>query len=85
MGLLMVSTLRFPSFKKASASPRTAMVTSLMVVLLFALMILFQQRFFIGFFSTYITLGLLLNLAWLAGWRGVTPPQDGVEEPETVH
>ncbi len=85
VGLLMVSTLRFPSFKKASASPRTSMVTSLMVVLLFALMILFQQRFFIGFFSTYIALGLLLNLAWAAGWRGVTPPQDGVEEPETVH
>jgi CDP-diacylglycerol--serine O-phosphatidyltransferase len=82
VGLLMVSTLRFPSFKKRASSPRAAMVTSLSAVLLFALMILLQQRFFVGFFATYVILGLALNLAWKAGWRGVEPPQDVPEIPE---
>lgn len=84
LGLLMVSTLRFPSFKKRSSSPRTAMVTSLSVVLLLALMILFQQRFFIGFFAVYIAGALVMNLAWKAGWRGIDPPHDGPDEAEMV-
>jgi CDP-diacylglycerol--serine O-phosphatidyltransferase len=84
VGLLMVSTIRFPSFKKRAGSPRAAMLTSLSIVLLFALMILFQQRFFVGFFATYILLGLALNVAWKAGWRGILPPHDGAEEMEPV-
>lgn len=85
VGLLMVSTIRFSSFKKSATSPRAAMVTNLSIVLLLALAILFQQRFFMGFFAGYIALMLAMNLAWKAGWRGVEPPQDGVEEPEIVH
>jgi CDP-diacylglycerol--serine O-phosphatidyltransferase len=85
VGLLMVSTLRFPSFKKRHPSPRAAMITSLMVVLFFALMILFQQSFFVGFFASYITLSLAMNLAWRGGWRGLEPPHDGPEHPEVVH
>ncbi|MDP1832063.1 MAG: CDP-diacylglycerol--serine O-phosphatidyltransferase [Geothrix sp.] len=85
VGLLMVSTIRFPSFKKRATSPRTAMVTSFSIVLFFALMILFQQRFFVGFFATYIALTLAMNLAWKAGWRGIDPPHDDAEAPETVH
>jgi CDP-diacylglycerol--serine O-phosphatidyltransferase len=85
VGLLMVSTIRFSSFKKGATSPRVAMVTNLSIVLLLALAILFQQRFFVGFFAAYIALMLAMNLAWKAGWRGVEPPQDGVEEPEIVH
>ena len=84
VGLLMVSTIRFSSFKKSSTSPRAAMVTNLSIVLLLAMMILFQQRFFVGFFAAYIALMLAMNLAWKAGWRGVDPPQDGTEEPEIV-
>ncbi|WP_257313299.1 CDP-diacylglycerol--serine O-phosphatidyltransferase [Geothrix fuzhouensis] len=85
VGLLMVSALRFPSFKKRAGSPRAAMVTSLGIVLLFALMILLRQRFFIGFFAAYLALSLALNLAWRAGWRGLEPPRDGVHDPEMVH
>ena len=85
VGLLMVSTIRFPSFKKRATSPRAAMTTSLLIVLLFALMILFQQAFFAGFFLAYITLTLAVNLAWKAGWRGVAPPHDGADDLETVH
>lgn len=88
VGLLMVSTLRFSSFKKRTASPRAAMITNLSIVLLLALSILLRQRFFICFFAAYITLMLLMNLAWKAGWRGVEPPhdaQDGMDDPDTVH
>jgi CDP-diacylglycerol--serine O-phosphatidyltransferase len=85
VGLLMVSTIRFPSFKKRATSPRAAMVTSLSIVLFFALLILFQQRFFVGFFAAYIALALAMNLAWKAGWRGIDPPHDGREDPELVH
>jgi CDP-diacylglycerol--serine O-phosphatidyltransferase len=85
VGLLLVSTIRFPSFKKRAASPRAAMVTSLSIVLVFALMILFQQAFFVGFFAAYVTLTLAMNLAWKAGWRGIEPPHDLGADPETVH
>lgn len=85
VGLLMVSTVRFPSFKKRAGSPRAAMVTSLGIVLLLALMVLLQERFFGAFFATYILLGLSLNLAWKTGWRGILPPRDGAEGMDTVH
>jgi CDP-diacylglycerol--serine O-phosphatidyltransferase len=85
VGLLMVSTIRFPSFKKRATNPRAAMVTSFIIVLLFALLILFRQTFFVGFFAAYILLTLAMNLAWKAGWRGIAPPHDGQEDPETVH
>ena len=85
VGLLMVSTLRFPSFKKKTASPRTSMVTSLSIVLVFAMMILLQHQFFLAFFTTYVLLALALNVAWKAGWRGIEPPQDAAEEPELVN
>ena len=74
VGLLMVSTLRFPSFKKKSQSPRAAMGLKVAFVGILCLMIIFRQYFFIGFFIVYILAGLLLNLAWSLGWRGVEPP-----------
>ena len=85
VGLLMVSTIRFPSFKKRTTNPRTAMVTSFMIVVLFALMILFQQTFLVGVCATYVALALAMNLAWRVGWRGVEPPHEGRPELETNH
>ena len=85
VGLLMVSTIRFSSFKKKATSLRSVMVTYFSVTILLALLVLFQQRFFVGFFAAYIALTLVMNLAWKAGWRGIEPPQDGPEDPETVH
>jgi CDP-diacylglycerol--serine O-phosphatidyltransferase len=85
VGLLMVSTLRFPSFKKRANSPRAAMVTSLSIVFLLAMMTMFPQRFFGAFFAAYVLLALTLNLAWKAGWRGIELPLDGIENPDTVH
>lgn len=82
VGMLMVSTIRFSSFKKRATTPRTVMFTNLAIVLLLALLILFQQRFFVGFFAAYIALSLAMNLAWRVGWRGIAPPHDGEYEPD---
>ena len=72
-------------FKKRAGSPRAAMLTSLSIVLVFAAMILLRQRFFVAFFAAYITAGLLLNLAWKAGWHGIEPPRDGAEDMAHAH
>jgi CDP-diacylglycerol--serine O-phosphatidyltransferase len=85
VGLLMVSTVRFSSFKKRATTPRAVMVTNVSIVLLLSMLILFQQRFFVGFFAAYILLTLATNIAWKAGWRGIEPPHDGAVDPETVH
>jgi CDP-diacylglycerol--serine O-phosphatidyltransferase len=85
VGLLMISTIRFPSFKKRANNPRAAMVTSLMIVLFFASMILFQQSFLVGFCTLYVALTLAMNLAWKAGWRGIEPPHQGRVDLESPH
>ena len=89
VGLLMVSTVRFPSFKKGTRNPRTRYWILVGAALIIALLVSFPRQFFVGFFAAYIALGLLMNLGWKLGWRGVEPPHDGGEdleaEDETVH
>jgi len=85
VGMLMVSTLRFPSFKKRANSPRAAMMTSLGIVFLLAVMTMFPQGFFGAFFTAYVLLALALNLAWKIGWSGVEQPRDGINDPDTSH
>ncbi|MDP2877303.1 MAG: CDP-diacylglycerol--serine O-phosphatidyltransferase [Holophaga sp.] len=75
VGLLMVSTVRFPNFKNRPHHPRATLWISVGFVFLLCLVIIFRQKFFVGFFAVYILMGLSLNLAWLAGWRGILPPQ----------
>ena len=74
VGLLMVTTVRFPSFKRKSGSPRAAMGLMVAFVGVLSMMIIFRQRFFIGFFALYILMAVAMNLAWSLGWRGVEPP-----------
>ncbi len=74
VGLLMVSTVRFPSFKKKSASPHSGRRTTLMVVLVLAMIPILRERFFVVFFAAYILVSLVMNLGWRLGWRGVEPP-----------
>lgn len=76
VGLLMVSTLRFPSFKKRPRSTGAVMAGLVLVAAVACLLIIFPQRFFVGFFAVYIALALLMNLGWALGWRGVPPPAD---------
>lgn len=83
VGVLMVSTIRFPSFKKKSTSPRAMTRTLATAALLISLLIIYRERFLVGFFAAYILAGLLMNLGWKLGWRGVAPPVDG--EEATIH
>lgn len=87
VGLLMVSTLSFPSFKKRTHHPREALYITVAILILLSLMIVFRSRFFLGFFAAYTAIGLMLNLAWALGWRGVAPPalHAGEVPEETVH
>jgi CDP-diacylglycerol--serine O-phosphatidyltransferase len=86
VGLLMVSTVRFPSFKKKSAS-RSARYWSLVaMVLVLSLFAAFREWFLLGFMAFFIAAGLLMNLAWMLGWKGVEPPHAALlEDEETVH
>ncbi len=85
VGLLMVSTVRFPSFKKPPRRTGTVMASLVVAAALASLLIIFPQRFFVALFATYISLALLLNLAWKLGWRGVPPPLDGDAEDLAVN
>jgi CDP-diacylglycerol--serine O-phosphatidyltransferase len=81
VGLLMVSTVRFPSFKKKSSSPNSVRTTTLAVVLVLGLIPILRERFFLVFFATFILLSLAMNLGWKLGWRGVEPPLKDSRKP----
>lgn len=85
VGLLMVSTVRFPNFKKPPRRTGAMMTTLVIAAALACLLIIFPQRFFVAFFAIYIGAALLLNLAWKLGWRGVLPPVDGDPDEITIH
>jgi CDP-diacylglycerol--serine O-phosphatidyltransferase len=69
VGTLMVSTVRFPSSKQ----PKSPMLWVALAVNL-ALLAWLQTRYFALFFVVYVSMTLLLNIAWQQGWRGVPPP-----------
>lgn len=83
VGLLMVSTIRFPTFKRISRNPQVRFWIYIGFLLLLCLLVIFRQNFFLGFFSVYVLMGLALNIAWLLGWRGMPPPQRIPPPPET--
>lgn len=90
VGLLMVSTVRFPNFKKVSPKPWVRRWITIAFIGLLCLLIVFPRDFFVGFFAVYILMGISLNLAWFLGWRGVPLPQrthavPEEETEETVH
>lgn len=84
VGLLMVSTVRFPSFKKKPHSPKAVMWTTVGVVAILSLLIILREQFFILFFCFYVLATLAINLAWLAGWRGIEAPARRVEPAEAA-
>ena len=85
VGLLLVSTVRFPSFKKPPHRTGAIIASLVTAAALACLLIIFPQRFFVALFATYIGATLLLNLAWKLGWRGVQPPKDGdAEDPAST-
>ncbi len=74
VGLLMVSTLRFPSFKKPPSSPGGRLWRTVTFVGMMSLLLIFQATFLVSFFATYTLASLLVNLGWRLGWRGILPP-----------
>ena len=79
VGTLMVSTVRFPSSKQ-KLSKGMLIVLGVAVLLL----IMLQTRFFVLFFLLYISGTLLLNIAWMNGWRGIAPPLVYSDDEEAV-
>lgn len=87
VGILMISTVRFPSFKKVPAHPRVRMAITVAFLTLLALLVSFPRHFFLAFFGVFVLLGLAMNVAWLLGWRGILPPQPVLPplQEDTVH
>jgi CDP-diacylglycerol--serine O-phosphatidyltransferase len=81
VGLLMVSTVRFPSFKKRSHNPNSGKIMTLAILLVLAMVPVLRQRFFVVFFGGFILVSLAMNLAWKLGWRGVEPPMREAHKP----
>ena len=70
VGALMVSTLRFPSSKQ----PKNKYVFFGIIINL-GLLAWLQTKYFGLFFVFYVSVTLLLNIAWRQGWRGIAPPE----------
>ena len=90
VGLLMVSTIRFPSFKKPPKSPRARLWVTVAFIGMLSMLLMFQARFILVFFAVYTLATLALNIAWRLGWRGIAPParhldSDPNETATTVH
>jgi CDP-diacylglycerol--serine O-phosphatidyltransferase len=84
VALLMVSNVRFPSFKKRSHHPHSVHYTTLGFLCLLSLMIVFREKFFVGFFAAYLVISVAMNVAWHLGWRGVEPPLRHVRKDDAV-
>ena len=65
LGLLMVSTIRFTSFKSVGAGRRLSARTVLLFIALFGLILLFSQWVLLALAVGYVVHGLL--------WRGLAP------------
>ena len=70
VGTLMVSTVRFPSSKQ----PKSMLLLVLGVAAV-ALLAYLQWRFFVLFFTLYVSATLLINIGWQVGWRGLPAPE----------
>ena len=82
VGLLMVSTLRFPNFKQRPRHPRAVMWIAVGFAFMLSLLVIYPRQFCLGFFAVYILAALALNSAWKLGWKGVPPPVR--HEPEAL-
>jgi CDP-diacylglycerol--serine O-phosphatidyltransferase len=76
VGILMISTLSFPSFKKSSHHPRATMWIVVSTLALLCLLVILKAKFFLYFIAAYALLALMMNLAWKFGWRGIQPPSN---------
>jgi len=85
VGALMVSSVRFPSFKKRSHHPHAVHWMTLTVLVLLSLLVILREYFFLPFCSIYVLLTITLNIAWKFGWRRVEPPLQQARKAEPVN
>jgi len=84
VGILMVSTVRFPSFKKPPRTPAGRLWARVAFVAMLSLLLIFQARFILFFLTCYTLATLCLNLAWRLGWRGILQPAGHAPPTEPV-
>ena len=90
VGILMVSTIRFPSFKKPPRSPGGRLWRAVAFIGMLSMLLIFQAKFLLCFFAAYTLATLCLNIAWRLGWNGVLPPirhvaQTTEKTVDTIH
>lgn len=85
VGVLMVSSVRFPSFKKRSHHPHSIHWTTLAVLAMLSLLVILRENFFLPFCAAYLLITLALNIAWKFGWRGVEPPAVHARRTDAVN
>ncbi|MCL1894207.1 MAG: CDP-diacylglycerol--serine O-phosphatidyltransferase [Holophagaceae bacterium] len=85
VGLLMISTLSFPSFKKRSHHPKATTWITVSFLALLCLLVILKATFFIWFFATYTVLSLAMNLGWHFGWKGIHPPPSTKAQKPSPH
>lgn len=74
IGLMMVSNIRFPSFKKRCKSKRsTNWIIAGTAPLLFIIILRNNQSLLI-LCTTYLLSVIIINVSWRLGWRGIEPP-----------
>jgi CDP-diacylglycerol--serine O-phosphatidyltransferase len=74
VGIFMISTLSFPSFKKKFHHPKATLWITVSFLGLLCLLVILKSAFFLWFFTTYTLISLAMNLGWLFGWNGIRPP-----------
>jgi len=74
VGLLMISTLNFPSFKKKFHHPRATLWLTILFLGLLCMLVILKAAFFLWFFVTYTLVALAMNLSWAFGWSAIHPP-----------
>ena len=74
VGVLMVSGVRFPSFKKRSHHPHSGQWTTLAILVMLSLLVILRENFFLPFCALYLLITIFINVGWKLGWRGVEPP-----------
>jgi CDP-diacylglycerol--serine O-phosphatidyltransferase len=89
VGILMVSTIRFPSFKTPPRSARGRRWATVAFLGILSMLLIFQAAFMLGFFAVYIAATVGMNIAWRLGWAGIAPPLKAPSplagSAETVH
>jgi CDP-diacylglycerol--serine O-phosphatidyltransferase len=74
VGILMISSLRFPSFKKKPRHPKAGLWITISFLVLLCLLVILKTTFFLLFLAAYLLISVAINLGWKFGWSGVMPP-----------